>query len=54
MAQGDSVADASTGWSIAGLRGDSVDQVRAGALEAFGRLTPAEWQRKVQAMAKAP
>ncbi|WP_186027446.1 hypothetical protein [Burkholderia gladioli] len=47
------VADAATGWSIAGLRGDTVDEARAIAREAFARLTPAEWNRKFQAMAKA-
>ncbi|ALK35234.1 hypothetical protein [Burkholderia plantarii] len=46
------VADAATGWSIAGLRGETIDQARAVALEAFGRLTPAEWQRKFREMAK--
>ncbi|WP_257744772.1 hypothetical protein [Burkholderia glumae] len=46
------VADAATGWSIAGLRGDSVDEARAIALEAFGRLSPAEWQRKFREMVK--
>ncbi|WLE64202.1 hypothetical protein GIY62_34830 (plasmid) [Burkholderia plantarii] len=48
------VADAATGWSIAGLRGETIDQARAVALEAFGRLPPAEWQRKFRAMATAP
>ncbi|WP_257829933.1 hypothetical protein [Burkholderia glumae] len=42
------VSDAETGWSLEGIRGDSVDAAHAAALEAFARLDDKQWNRMIQ------
>ncbi|MGS0966919.1 hypothetical protein ACVCIH_06415 [Burkholderia glumae] len=42
------VSDAETGWSLEGIRGDSVDAAHAAALEAFARLDDKQWKRMIQ------
>ncbi|WP_242468503.1 hypothetical protein [Burkholderia plantarii] len=54
QASHDDVADAAAGWSIAGFRGETVNEARTVALEYCGHLALDEWKRKFQAMAKVP
>lgn len=41
------VSDTETGWSLEGIRGDTVEAAHAAALDSFERLDLKQWKRMV-------